>query len=164
MVPIHGGVKTELEEPKRLGLRPSGPGIPKELGTEGASRLRQILSERIDYVHDPSFERGPTSRAFAGKWTKSALDRGRNCMSSAGRHAATFVAGNTLTMNEERRLFLRFNYARYRIAGILKRFADQPLTARAARELLEWHTESLALRDLLVEMNMPLVLAMALRS
>jgi RNA polymerase primary sigma factor len=152
------------EERKQAAVRLVGSGIPKALGTEGTRRLQQILSERIDYVDDPSFAQGPAFGTHSGWGTRSSLKPSRRQATRASGQATHPIAGKTLTRSEERQLFLRFNYARYRVAGILKSFADKPLTTKAAKELLEWHTESSAARDLLVESNMPLVLAMAKRS
>ncbi|NOX57410.1 MAG: sigma-70 family RNA polymerase sigma factor [Planctomycetes bacterium] len=70
----------------------------------------------------------------------------------------------TLTGEQERMLFLRLNLTRMKIAAILARFADRALTRKAARTLIAWGHWELNVRAQIVELNMPLVLAMAKRT
>jgi RNA polymerase sigma factor (sigma-70 family) len=71
---------------------------------------------------------------------------------------------STLTRAEEQQVFLKMNYARYRMAQILDRFAGKRLTGSAARELLWWHAQAVSARCRIVQANVPLVLAMAKRT
>jgi RNA polymerase sigma factor (sigma-70 family) len=71
---------------------------------------------------------------------------------------------STLTTEQERHLFLRYNYARYRVAKVVRKFAGKRLTAKAASELLWWHEQAMTTRSEIVQANLPLVLAMVKRT
>ncbi|GJM24671.1 MAG: hypothetical protein DHS20C16_10860 [Phycisphaerae bacterium] len=70
----------------------------------------------------------------------------------------------TLTGDQEKQLFLRLNLTRMKIGAILERYADRSLTPKAARTLIAWGDWELKVRAQVVELNMPLVLAMAKRT
>jgi len=70
----------------------------------------------------------------------------------------------SLTQQEESRLFLKINYCRFKIFKILKNQKGKALTLTASRELLEWKGHELHIRSLLTQANIPLVLAMAKRT
>ena len=70
----------------------------------------------------------------------------------------------TLSTAQEQRLFLRLNFTRKRIQEILQRNADKRLPVASARKLIAWGRWELATRDEIVQLNMPLVLAMAKRT
>ena len=66
-----------------------------------------------------------------------------------------------LSRDDERMLFLKYNYARHRLALLLGR-ARRP-SAVTAREVIYWQKRATALRAVLVRANMALVVAMANR-
>jgi RNA polymerase primary sigma factor len=68
-----------------------------------------------------------------------------------------------LTANQERALFMQYNYCRYRVAGINKGNGGTA-TLGQLREVLGWYAKVLDVRDTLANANMPLVLAMAKRT
>jgi hypothetical protein len=68
-----------------------------------------------------------------------------------------------LTGAQERELFLRYNYARYRLAELTELQLAKPLVTRA-REMVQWMARVLELRATLTAANLPLVIAMAKRS
>jgi RNA polymerase sigma factor (sigma-70 family) len=70
----------------------------------------------------------------------------------------------SLTTEQERHLFLRLNYARYKLYQLLEAGAGQALTAQQVRELLKWDTIIEDTRNEIVRYNIPLVLAMAKRT
>lgn len=70
----------------------------------------------------------------------------------------------TLTGEQEKQLFLRLNLTRLKIGAILERYANRPLTPKAARTLIAWGYWELKVRAQIVELNIPLVLAMAKRT
>ncbi|MCB9850060.1 MAG: sigma-70 family RNA polymerase sigma factor [Phycisphaerales bacterium] len=80
---------------------------------------------------------------------------------------ASVLAGTrvpTLKADQERTLFLRLNYTRSRIFKILEEVGDRRLNLREARTLVAWGHWELDTRARIVELNMPLVLAMAKRT
>ena len=128
-------------------------------------QLAHILMGPIDFVDHGLFPSGAAARelfseffaATTRPWAGSAAEAPRPDQPAAGRNA-------TLTTREEQRLFLRLNYARYRMAALVERFAGRRLPTGVVRELLWWHEQTQTTRDEIVRANMPLVLAMAKRT
>lgn len=69
-----------------------------------------------------------------------------------------------LTAAQERTLFLRFNFCRYQLMRVLRRYANRRLDAQGTRAVVGWAKAALAERANLVRANTSLVLAMARRS
>jgi len=65
---------------------------------------------------------------------------------------------------EERLMFLRFNYAKRRLQAIQKQIRRDGLTLARAKEFLDWHHRFEHFREYLVRTNLALVLAMAKRT
>jgi RNA polymerase primary sigma factor len=74
------------------------------------------------------------------------------------------VTTRALTREEEQVLFQRFNYCRYRLMRVLRRFRGSRLTLAAARETLRWDELAREARDAIVEANLGLVPTMIERS
>ena len=68
-----------------------------------------------------------------------------------------------LKPKDEATLFLRYNYARYRLNELSELQHDEPTLARA-QSMVHWFRRVLEIRDDLVKANMPLVLMMAKNS
>ena len=66
--------------------------------------------------------------------------------------------------NEERMMFLRFNYSKLRSADFQKLIKKSGLTRERANEFLDWHRRFEHFREYLVRTNLALVLAMAKRT
>lgn len=64
---------------------------------------------------------------------------------------------------DQERLFLRYNYARYRLAGLLAEPTRRASNA-GARHMIVWHRRAADARDQLVRQNLPLVIAVARRA
>jgi RNA polymerase sigma factor (sigma-70 family) len=69
----------------------------------------------------------------------------------------------TLGAHKEATLFLRYNYARYRLSGLIDAQRRRGALARA-RQMLTWYARAMDARAALVRANMALVLAMARRT
>jgi RNA polymerase primary sigma factor len=65
---------------------------------------------------------------------------------------------------EERLMFLRFNYSKFRLSALQKKIQKEGLTKELAEEFLEWHRRFEHFREYLVRTNLALVLAMAKRT
>ena len=59
---------------------------------------------------------------------------------------------------------MRYNFARRACGKIIEEFAGKRLTAPAARKLVAWANRALDTRANIVELNLPLVLAMGKRT
>lgn len=127
------------------------------------NKLNEVLAEPTEYVDHPCFRRAATEKTlFHGD---SALPSIRPWCNAAfdldGSHRTPKAA--VLTTEQEKRLFLQLNYARFRIARA-RRDAGRRLSRRSALEILHWAERSNQARDAIVQINMPLVLAMAKRA
>jgi len=70
---------------------------------------------------------------------------------------------NRLSAREESQLFLRYNYARYRLAGLAAEQLRRATLGRA-KEMVVWYERAMKARADLVRANLALVLAMAKRT
>jgi RNA polymerase primary sigma factor len=66
--------------------------------------------------------------------------------------------------NEERMMFLRFNYCKLQLCRLQKLIKKSGLTRKRAEEFLFWHRRFEHFREYLVRTNLALVLAMAKRT
>jgi RNA polymerase primary sigma factor len=65
---------------------------------------------------------------------------------------------------EERLMFLRYNYCKKRLSALQKEIRTNGLTLASARAFLDWHRKFEHFREYLVRTNLALVLAMAKRT
>lgn len=147
-------------------LRPSAK-VLKKLSDEDRDRLDEILAEPVDYTDSECFSKVSTAktlfaehhhgRASTRPWCNAAPAANKNTSRAPARTC-------TLTTEQEQRLFLRYNYARYRAAILVRKFAGKRLTAKATSELLWWHGQAMTTRCEIVQANLPLVLAMVKRT
>ncbi|HEX2973956.1 MAG TPA: sigma-70 family RNA polymerase sigma factor [Tepidisphaeraceae bacterium] len=66
--------------------------------------------------------------------------------------------------DEERLMFLRFNYAKKRLGDLKKKATRDGLTRELAEDIVQWHRRFEHFREYLVRTNLALVLAMAKRT
>jgi len=147
-----------------ISLRPA-PTIYQRLNQDDQARLDCILVDGVEFINHDSFTRAATARKLfrdrvAGRWSPQPW-----CNSAkSGSKISKIIHKTTLTSEEERQLFLCYNYARFRMAKLLRQYGGKRLTGKATTELLWWHTKSMETRAEIVQANMPLVLAMAKRT
>ena len=139
--------------------------VMAQLSADEISQLDRILSEPIEYLDHPAFENPKTAQELFGTAGSDAGIRAW-CNSAHVKQPCDQAPLNTATLSgsQEQRLFMRLNYARFRIAKILAVHATRRLTFRAVQELLWWHTRMVNTRCEIVQANVPLVLAMAKRT
>lgn len=121
------------------------------------------IPDKIDYVDDVCFALKATEERLFGEDTKVDVpswtyfgDTVEDVLPSPARRVS-------LDVNDERILFLRYNYARYRLSPLIDAQRKRETTARA-RQMLHWYGRMQEARANLVQANMGLVLAMAKRS
>jgi RNA polymerase sigma factor (sigma-70 family) len=133
---------------------------------EDQVRLQRILTEPVSYLDHASFARAKTAKTLFGKEMQAA-DWTQPWCNSAEAHGMldnSTLPISTLKTEQEQRLFLQLNYARYRMSTLLKQFDKKRLTLKATTEILWWHSRMVAARCEIVQANVPLVLAMAKRT
>lgn len=78
--------------------------------------------------------------------------------------AAIQSAPQLMKADEERVMFLRFNYSKLRLSKLQALVKKSGLTRKRADEIIEWHRRFEHFREYLVRTNLALVLAMAKRT
>lgn len=140
--------------------------VLRSLAPEDEVLLNRLLSEPADFVDHPDFGKPSTETKLFGSAAK--LTGMSTRFDEPDEPVMDAVAAGeripTLSHEEEIRLFSRYNYARYRIAAILNKYAGKRLTAQATRNLLAWGHRALIARSAVVRINLPLVIAMAKRT
>ena len=129
------------------------------------AHLKRLLSETAECVFDGFFQSPDAERSVLGPLPGQVETSGRAGLGNDDSgvdllHNAT----PALTAEQERHMFLRLNYCRYRVMRVLRQFRGKRLSAAATRELLKWDAASLQTRSDIVRANVPLVLAMAKRT
>jgi len=134
--------------------------VLRKLSANEVQRLRLRLAEPLECIYSPMFAKRGAAKRFVldcgdGRQTEPRSVSGRP--RTPGRAPA-------LSRDEEARLFLAYNYCRYRMLRILKAHAGRRLTAQATRDLLTWDQRALDIRDRIVQANLGLVPSMVERS
>jgi len=134
--------------------------VMRKLTASESQRLRMRTVEMIECVFSPEFTRAGAEQRFVPDFDDG--DAGSE------RHIGVCWKNDkpkrALTRVEERDLFMRFNYCRYRMMRILKSHAGRCMNSEAARDLLRWDRAALDARDDIVRANLGLAPSMVERS
>ena len=143
---------------------PSELNVPD--GMSDSERLVYVrIPVKVDYVPNELFEKSQAERKMFGSqaddieipaWTTFPEVADDVHPTRKGRRAR-------LSSAEEAQLFLRYNYARYRLAGLVAQQLSRATLARA-RQMVRWYQRAMRTRADLVRANLALVLAMAKRT
>ena len=121
--------------------------------------LGQLTSEELDtYGRIPEKFRYKAHPLFETASAEGELFDG----SAAQSLRCDELSVDLLTPEQEVKLFLRYNYARYRVSLLIEA-QERRLSLGRAREMIVWFDRALAARDQLVVANMALVISMATR-
>ena len=133
--------------------------------------LNQILLKPMDYIDSDEFRKPKAEKKIYNleeierpdvSWYRPLMDDllpSRN-RGDRGRTGKSVI----LSGDQERVLFLKFNYARFRIREIQDTLGNVRPTLEQAREILIWHDIADKHRKQVAETNLALVLAMAKRT
>ncbi len=111
---------------------PPDESILAELTAAERKRVEQLLSAPYAYVRNAGFRKRDALE-------RPGMDREPEpLMDVHMRPARRSGPGGVLSAEQERRLFYRFNYARYRVCCLLRRNSSQRLSRRATHALLRW--------------------------
>ncbi len=147
--------------------KPPDPAVIKRLSVEDQVLLTKLLTEPVDFVAHESFSKTKTEKALFGgaaKLVKPSATRFIELPNRVADAASTGERIPALPAEDERHLFERFNYARFRVAKLLSECAGERIPSAKLRHLLAWGWRVLAARGVIVRVNMPLVLAMSKRT
>lgn len=153
-------VKATFELPTAAGLR--------SISVEDVELLEHMIGEVHECVYHPVFRKAaaenelltqaPEAANFIhmDSYSESDLDSDFGIFSN--------VRAEVLSADEERRMFLAFNYCRHRVQQILRKYRGKRLPIAAARDLVHWQNAALTARGEIARINISLVLAMARRA
>jgi RNA polymerase primary sigma factor len=125
-------------------------------------QLYRSIPNDVQYVPHESFASWETEERLFGEGVRVDVPKWRHYEESAGGVPASPRGKRRLTAQEETVLFLRYNYARYRL-HLLVRAAQRRRRDERAGEMVHWFRRAQDTRADLVEANLGLVLAMAKR-
>jgi len=144
--------------------------VRREVGLPKALRAQAELLLQEDY----SFM---DSKVFRRKNIESELftfdDRGEPSLPMVAWYQPTAAEPVDITItgapqlmkgDEEKQMFLRFNYCKHRLNTLKKKIKAQGLNRQLAEDVIEWHRRFEHFREYLVRTNLALVLAMAKRT
>jgi RNA polymerase sigma factor (sigma-70 family) len=146
-------------------VRPSERSILSRATRARRERAGKLLEANFAYMDSPQFRRRSIeAELFAGDampelpptaWYQPTADELD--------HQAV-GAVKLMKADEERLMFLRFNYAKRKLGELQKMAQREGLSAEMADEAIEWHRRYEYYREYLVRTNLALVLAMAKRT
>ena len=143
----------------------------EQLTAEEELIVSELLSDEISYIDSPEFtKRNAFKRIYRNapqinrpdvSWYRPLMGDVR----SKAKNSATpgRKSSVVLSKDEERALFLKFNYARHLQAEIQSKLGRKIPTKSVKTKLLHWHKVAERYREQITETNLALVLAMAKR-
>ncbi len=136
-------------------------GAEKALSREDRDVYSRI-PEAIDHVENDAFgDPGAEERFFGPEAASIDIPAWTHFPEGAEEIPSSSRRG-TLSANDEAELFLRYNYARFRLGELID--SSSRNSASKARSMVLWYRRALHCRSMLVRANMALVLAMAKRT
>jgi RNA polymerase sigma factor (sigma-70 family) len=148
------------------------PGRPRPGLSDHDERLLQmLLTQPMDYIDSPDFrepdaefqifDEAPEIQKPDVAWYRPLMD---DLTPSGSRQPSKQSGTVLLTGDEERVLFLQYNYARFRVGELQNEIGPSGPTDEQAQEMLRWYRTAIAYREQIAETNLALVLAMAKRT
>ena len=132
--------------------------------SEEERRLFERIPAVVDYMDHASFGKSVTEDALFGE-NVAAIEVPGWCDFPDAPEESTLPRAKRRNLNaeDEASLFLRFNYAKYRLSGLVSP-RPRRLSARKVGQMVLWYRRAMKARANLVRANMALVIAMAKRT
>ncbi len=128
-------------------------------------QVERLLAENYDYIDSTVFRR---RNVQAELFTEDAVPELPNTSwyQPTAEDLENEIAKSPKLMkaDEERLMFLRFNFAKKHLCNLQRKIAREELTRELADEVLVWHRRFEHFREYLTRTNLALVLAMAKRT
>jgi RNA polymerase primary sigma factor len=137
--------------------------IPKVL----REQVTTLLEENYAYMDSPVFKRKNIERELFtddGSVPELPLTSWYQPTRDDASEISIGGAPQLMKPQEERIMFLRYNYAKLRLQRLQKKIRANGLTLEQAQAFMEWHRKFEHFREYLVRTNLALVLAMAKRT
>jgi RNA polymerase primary sigma factor len=126
--------------------------------------LYERIGEEIDFVpHDSFRDPGTEDELYGSASPRVDIPLWAHFPEAVDEIPLRSSKRTTLTSQEEQLLFLRYNYARYRLSKLVQAQNKRRLASRATK-MVTWYRRAMHARSDLVRANMALVLAMAKRT
>ena len=136
------------------------PDSPSGARNQGKSTGEKSKSRScIHYIDHPSFSKPGTAQKLWGPNRQKICVSSYSLLPEVEGEPQQNSAHSTLSGEEERTLFLRYNYAKYR----LSRIWAKPSTPRRKKQAKLWRNRARQTRETILHANLPLVPAMAKR-
>ena len=132
-----------------------------ELDRSAISRLR---TEPVSFIDHELFGKPNVEKVLFGTKARLQPDAAAFVDDPSDPIHELRAAEGTLTTTHEVLLFQRYNYTRKQIVTIMTRYAGKSIPTTAMRGLIAWWHRMIEARDLITQVNMPLVLAMGKRT
>lgn len=129
------------------------------------SLVLEAVTVNLDYVKNDLFKKASAERELfeEGMAIRAASTSWYHPMMDDELIAQSAPSSSLLTTEQEKHIFLRYNYARSRAQAAVKKFKLQP-GKQAAREVAAWYGRVRQNREIITQANLALVLAMAKRT
>lgn len=163
--PIKEVLENEEVAPATPELTPRHRTVLAGLTEAQRSLIEEALSANLNYVKNESFKKPGAEKELFGpgkdilpastSWYRPMLDDdllGSNVPTSS-----------LLSTEQEKHVFLRYNYARKRAQEAVAKFRKQP-TKESIKQIIQWYGRVRETRDVITQTNLALVLAMAKRT
>lgn len=135
------------------------------LSADERSLVLEALSANLDYVKSDFFRKASAERELfeQGMPLQAASTSWYHPMVDDELIAQSAPSSSLLTTAQERHVFLRYNFARCKAQGAVKKFKTHP-GKLIAREIALWYRRVRETREIITQANLALVLAMAKRT
>ena len=131
--------------------------LDRGLDEHGLKVMRRVADLKVEYVDHPAFKsRTAATRLFAEKIDTSELERNWNLVFDED-SLKPGEKPRVLTVEEERILFLQFNFARKKVYRVIERAHTRRLSPKEAAEVVKWQEVADEIRNTLFLFNLPLV-------
>ena len=140
-------------------------GALADLSLQQRELVEEALTVPLDYVKNDLFKRAAAERQLfeEGMEIEPASTSWYHPMIDDELISSSAPSSSLLTTEQEKHLFLRYNYARMRALAAVKRFRTHP-GKNVSREIARWYGRVKDTREMITQANLALVLAMAKRT
>jgi len=127
--------------------------------------VNEALTVNLDYVRNDMFRKATAERELfdEGLPIQAASTSWYHPMIDDELIAHSAPSSSLLTTEQEKHMFLRYNYARMRAESAVSKFRTHP-GKQAVREIALWYKRVRDTREIITQANLALVLAMAKRT
>lgn len=135
--------------------------LDRGLDDHGRCVMRQLSEAVVEYMDHASFKkRGAEEQIFAQSIDPTVMSDTWNVILGDMESDEDPGQKYVLTAEEEKMLFLQYNYARFRVYRLMARSHKRRLSEKEAAEVVHWHDKSIEIRNSIFMFNYGLIFAM----